>query len=330
MLSFLDAFSGYNQVNMCPSNMEKIVFITPRGLYCYKVMPFGLKNVGATYQRLVTKVFQPILRNTTEMYIDNIVIKRVNRFDHCQHLQEAFDLVRKYRMHLNPLKCAFGVNAENFLGFMVTQWGIEANLNHIQAMPELEPPSNQKEVQRLIGKLAALSRFISRYIDLLQPFFQILRNVGKKKYDEEYQTTFESIKQYLVSPPILSAPVIGKQLFVYLVVSEMGISAILMRLGESQQQHAIYYTSKYFQGADRRYPILEKVALALVVSATRLRPYFQAHLIIVLTNMPLKGTLNKVEMSSRMIKWAIELSEYDIEYKPRFLMKGQILADFIF
>ena len=134
MLSFLDTFFGYNQVPMCPSDMEETAFITLRGLYCYKVMPFGIKNVGATYQKFVTKVFHFILGNTIEVYIDDNVIKSVNRFDYYQHLQEAFDLVRKYKMRLNPLKCAFRVNASKFLGFMVAQQGIDAYPNHIRAI----------------------------------------------------------------------------------------------------------------------------------------------------------------------------------------------------
>ena len=128
MLSFLDAFSGYHQIPMHPSDAEKTSFITPHGLYCYNVMPFGLKNAGATYQRLVTKMFRPLLGSTMEVYIDDILVKSKQRPDHAAHLQQTFDLLREYGMKLNPLKCAFRVSADRFLGFMVTQRGIEANL----------------------------------------------------------------------------------------------------------------------------------------------------------------------------------------------------------
>ena len=127
MLSFLYAFSGYHQIPMHSLDVEKTSFITPHGLYCYNVMPFGLKNVGATYQRLVTKMFCPLLRSIMEVYIDDMLVKSKQRPDHVAHLQQTFDLLRKYGMKLNPLKCAFGVSAGRFLGFMVTQRGIEAN-----------------------------------------------------------------------------------------------------------------------------------------------------------------------------------------------------------
>ena len=112
MLSFLDAFSGYHQIHMHPPDAEKTSFITPHGLYCYNVMPFGLKNAGATYQRLVTKMFRPLLDSTMEVYIDDMLVKSKQCLDHAAHLQQTFDLLREYGMKLNPLKCAFGVSAE--------------------------------------------------------------------------------------------------------------------------------------------------------------------------------------------------------------------------
>ncbi|XP_019081057.1 RNA-directed DNA polymerase homolog [Vitis vinifera] len=120
MLSFLDAFSRYHQIPMAFTDEEKTAFITPYGLYCYKVMLFGLKNVGATYQRLMTKIFKPLVGRTVEVYIDDIVVKSKTRDEHALHLREVFHLLRKYDMKLNPSKCAFGVSAGKFLGFMVS------------------------------------------------------------------------------------------------------------------------------------------------------------------------------------------------------------------
>ena len=99
---------------------EKTTFITPHGLYCYNVMPFGLKNAEATYQRMVTKIFQPLMGKTMEVYIDDMLVKSKERLNHTKHLQETFELLRTNSMKLNPLKCAFGVILGKFLGFMVT------------------------------------------------------------------------------------------------------------------------------------------------------------------------------------------------------------------
>ena len=123
MLSFLNAFSGYHQIPMAPVDEEKTAFITLHGLYCYKVMPFELKNVGTTYQRLMIKIIRPLVGRTVEVYIDDIVVKSKTREDHAHHLKEVFHLLRRYDMKLNPSKCVFGVSARKFLGFMSPKEG---------------------------------------------------------------------------------------------------------------------------------------------------------------------------------------------------------------
>ena len=125
MLSLLDAFSGYHQIPMYTSDAEKIAFITPHGLFCYNVMSFGLKNIGETYQRLVTKMFRLLLGKTMEVYIDDMLVKFKEHPDHPTHLKETFELLKAYGMKLNPSKCTFGVRGGLFPGFMVTQRGIE-------------------------------------------------------------------------------------------------------------------------------------------------------------------------------------------------------------
>ena len=147
MLSFLDAFSGYHQIPMYRWDEEKTVFITPHGLLCYNVMSFGLKNAEATYQRLLTKRFRPLLGKTIEVYIDDMLVKSRECSDHATHLQEAFELLKAYDMKLNPSKCAFGVSAGRFLGFMVTQRGIEANPAQLKAILESPTPNSRKGVQ---------------------------------------------------------------------------------------------------------------------------------------------------------------------------------------
>ena len=146
MLSFLDAFSGYYQIPMYPPNAKKTSFITPppTGSTCYNVMPFGLNNVGATYQRLVTKMFQPLLGKTMEVYIDDMLIKSKERPDHATHLQQVFNLLRTYGMKLNPVKCAFRVSVGRFLGFMMTQRGIEANPSQLKSILKSPAPSSRK------------------------------------------------------------------------------------------------------------------------------------------------------------------------------------------
>ncbi|XP_016164461.1 uncharacterized protein LOC107606980 [Arachis ipaensis] len=201
---FMDAYSGYNQIQMHPSNQNKTAFITEYRNYCYKVMPFGLKNAGATYQRLMDKVFTKQIGRNIEIYVDDMVAKTKIGNNHLDDLAEIFGQLRKYNMRLNPEKCAFGVQRGKFLGFLLT--------------------SRER----------------------------------KKK------------------------------------------------------QVPIYFTSKTLQNAKLRYPSIEKLALALVFSARRLRLYFQSHEIHVRTDHPLRQVLQKPELAGRLVKWSVELSEFDI------------------
>ena len=171
MLSFLNAFSRYHHIPMHLLDAEKTSFITPHGLFCYNVMSFGLKNVDATYQRLVTKMFRLLLGKTMEVYIEDMLVKSKERPDHTTHLQQAFELLRAYDMKLNPTKCAFGVSVGRFFRFMMTQRGIEANPAQLQAILESLGPSSKKWIQQLTDRLAALGQFISRSTNCLKPFF---------------------------------------------------------------------------------------------------------------------------------------------------------------
>ena len=120
LLSFIDAFSGYNQIKMDEADKEKTSFITSQGLFCYKVMPFSLKNAGATYQRLVNYMFRPQIGRNVKVYVDDMLVKSLDEERHLDDLQETFDTLRRHQMKLNPNKCVFGVSLGKFLGFMVS------------------------------------------------------------------------------------------------------------------------------------------------------------------------------------------------------------------
>ena len=146
LLSFMDAFSGYNQIRMEDADQEKTFFDTSQGLFCYKVMSFGLKNAGATYQRLMNKMFARQIGRNVEVYVDNMLVKSLRKDNNLGDLQETFNTLREYNMKLNPNKCVFRVIVGKFLGFMVSQWGIKVNPEKIRAIMELAPPKTVKEV----------------------------------------------------------------------------------------------------------------------------------------------------------------------------------------
>ncbi|KAM1610288.1 hypothetical protein ACFXTN_020705 [Malus domestica] len=138
LLSFMDAYSGYNQILMNHPDQEHTTFTTDRGLYCYKVMPFGLKNAVATYQRLVNSMFAEQIGKNMEVYVDDMLVKSKYADQHITNLSETFTILKKYRMRLNSNKCAFGVGSGKFLGFMISQRGIEANPEKIKAILDMQ------------------------------------------------------------------------------------------------------------------------------------------------------------------------------------------------
>ena len=257
-----------------------------------------------------------------EVYIDDMLVKSVKAELHVDHLVESFQVIKDYKMKLNPTKCSFGVSVGKFLGFIVNNRGIEANIDKIKVVLNMQPPSNTKEIQCLIERIVALSRFVFRSSDKCQPFFQVLKKAFH--WDAHYEEAFSALKTYLSSPLILVSPSEGVLLMLYLAVSDFSTSVALVRA-----QQPVYYCSRDLRGVEEKYPKMEKLVLALVTTARRLRPYFQAHTIEILTEHPMKKILHKPETSERLVTCAIKLSEFDIRYKLRTVIKGQVLADFI-
>ena len=135
-------------------------------------MSFGLKNIGATYQRLVNQIFNKQIGRNMEVYVDDMLVKSREARTYLADLQEAFNTLRRFKMKLNPTKCLFGVSFGKFLSFMVSQSGIEANIKKVKAILDMVSPKIVNEVQRLTRQVAALNRFVLKAIDKCLPFFK--------------------------------------------------------------------------------------------------------------------------------------------------------------
>nr|XP_009400653.1 PREDICTED: uncharacterized protein LOC103984818 [Musa acuminata subsp. malaccensis] len=216
---------------MAPEDQEHMTFITDLGVYFYKVIPFGLKNASATYQRSVNKMFTPQIGRNVEVYVDDMIVKSRVAADHLTDLAETFSTLRRYGLRLNPVKCIFGVSSGRFLGFIVHERGIDVN-----------PKKNPKDF----------------------------------RWTAQCEEALGQIKQHLASLPRLASVTPEEKLSVYLATS----------------QHA-------------------------------------AHPIEVITDQPLRQVLSKFDVTGRLLKWSIELEEFDIRYVPRTAIKAQSVADFI-
>src|SRR4051812_25360536 len=215
LLSFLDVYLGYNQIRMKEEDEEHTSFITPYGVFCYRTMPLGLKNVGATYQRMMQACLRDQIGKNVQVYVDDIVIKTYSTSTLLDDLRETFATLNKYIIKLNLKKCVFGVPAGKLLGYMVSARGIEANPEKVQAIARMQEPTNIKGVQQLTRRLTALSHFISRLGERTLPFYQLLRKGEKFEWTEEARKASADLKKTLSTPPILAVPKEREKLYLY-------------------------------------------------------------------------------------------------------------------
>ncbi|XP_051132475.1 uncharacterized protein LOC127252363 [Andrographis paniculata] len=329
-LSFMDGSSGYNQIRMAPEDEELTAFRTPKGIYCYKVMPFGLKNAGATYQRAMQKIFDDMLHKNVECYVDDLVVKSKRKEDHLQDLRKVFERLRRYQLKMNPLKCAFGVTSGKFLGFIVHSRGIEIEQAKIDAITKMPEPRNIHELKSLQGKLAYIRRFISNLAGRCQPFSRIMKKGVPFHWDEACKKAFQSIKDYLTKPPVLTAPIPGHPLTLYIAAQERSVGALLAQEANKGKENALYYLSRMMTPNELNYSPVEKICLALIFAIKKLKHYFQAHTIRLVSKAnPLKYVMSKPVLSDRLARWYLQLQQFEIIYVPQKAVKGQILADFL-
>ncbi|GKV50000.1 hypothetical protein SLEP1_g56718 [Rubroshorea leprosula] len=199
ILSFMDGHSGYNQIFIADADVPKTAFRCPGavGTFEWVVMPFGLKNAGATYQRVMNVIFHDMIGKFMEIYIDDVVVKSNGEADHLVHLRKSFERMRQHGLKMNPLKCAFGVSAGNFLGYLVHERGLEVDKNKARAVIEAKPPQNKKELQRFLGQVNFLRRFISNLAGKIRVFSPLLKLKSEAdfKWEEHYQSAFDMIKR---------------------------------------------------------------------------------------------------------------------------------------
>nr|GEV05671.1 hypothetical protein [Tanacetum cinerariifolium] len=266
---FLDAYKGYKQIQMAEDDDENTAFYIDQGTYCYTKMPFGLKNAGATYQRLVDSTFQSQIRRNLEACVDDMVVKIKDEKMLLADIAKTFDNLTKINIKLNLKKCSFGVEEGKFLGYMITSERIRANPKKTKALADLQSLRTLKEMQSLSGKLAALNCFLTKSVERSLRFFNTLKNITK---ENKHETLNE---------------------------------------------------------AERNYAPMEKLALSLIHMTRRLRRYFKAYPVKVITDQPIKNILNNTETFGKLAKYDVELGAYNITFIPRNVVKGQVLADFL-
>ncbi|GJR00631.1 reverse transcriptase domain-containing protein [Tanacetum coccineum] len=237
---------GYHHIKMAKEDEEKTSFITSSGIFCYSKMPFGLKNAGATYQRLVDRAFKKQIGRNLEVYVDDLVIKSRTEGEIIRDIAETFKTLRQINMKLNPKKCTFGMQEGMFLGYKVNADGLKVCPDKADAVLSLPYPRCLKDVQKLNGKLAILNRFLSKSAEKSLPFFKTLKKCTKKgdfQWTQEAEVAFKQMKKFIAELPMLTAPKEKEELIMYLAAAKEAISAVLMT-ERGGKQTPVYFLSR--------------------------------------------------------------------------------------
>nr|GEZ80524.1 reverse transcriptase domain-containing protein [Tanacetum cinerariifolium] len=235
---------------MATKDEDKTAFITSQGIFCYTKMPIGLRNAGATYQRLVDKAFHKQIGRNLEAYVDDLVIKSRTKDEIVRDVEETFKTLRGINMKLNPKKCAFGVEEGMFLGYKVNAKGLKVCPDKVDVVLSLPSPKCLKDVQKLNGKLASL--------------------ISDFHWTTKAEEAFKQMKQLIAELPMLTAPMEKKELIVYIAAVKETVSAVLMTEREAKQM-PIYFVSRALRGPELNYTLMEKLVLALVHASKHLK-----------------------------------------------------------
>ena len=273
-------------------------------------------------------MFEPQLGKNIKIYVDDMMVKSNVVFEHLGDLSGTFNVLRKHKLCLNASKCSFGMGSGMFLGYMVTHRGIKVNPDQIKAINNLKPLRNAKEVQKLTGMIAALNRFISKSANRCRPFYLLINKWKGFEWSEDCTVAFQQLMDYLSWPPIMSSPAADEVLYAYIAVAPHAVSLVLIR-DDNGLQRLVYYVSKSLHEAEVRYLPLEKAILDVVHATRKFPHYFQAHTVVVLTQLPLKSVLRTADYTRRIVLWNTILGAFDIKYMPRTSIKGQVLADLV-
>lgn len=231
---------------------------------------------------------------------------------------------------MNPKKCVFGVTFGKLLGHIVSQKGIEVDPDKVKAIRKMPAPETKREVRGFIGQLQYISKFIAKLTTICDLIFKLLKKNQPVIWDEKCQQGFETIKNYLMNPPVLQAPRPGKMLILYLAIEKGAIGAMLAQEGSGKVEHVVYYLSKKLLPYESNYSLVEKTCLTVIWATKKLRHYFQSYRIqTVSKHDPLRYLQQTPSLTGKLARWLLLVTEFDIDYVAKKVIKGRVVVDFL-
>ena len=326
-VSKLDLLKGFWHVPLTERAKKLSAFVTPKGLYQYKVMPFGMKNAPATFQRLINQLTRDL--DGCEGYIDDIVIYSKTWQQHLECIRSLFNRLTQANLTMNLTKSEFGHAHISFLGHVVGQGEITPVMAKVEAITSFPAPQTKREVMRFLGMAGYYRKFCRNFSIVTAPLTNLLRKQEPFIWTSACQEAFERVKAILLSSPVLTAPDFDKQFKLYVDASDVSAGAVLQQEDDQGIDHSVSYFSRKFEDTQRRYSIIEKETLALLLALKHFDVYLNmtAKPVLVFTDHNPIVFINKMkEKNQRLLRWSLILQQYNMQISH---IKGRknVIAD---
>jgi len=309
--STIDLKSGYWQVEMAPQDREKTAFCTQEGLFEFNVMPFGLCNAPATFQRLMDCVLAGLQWSSCLVYIDDVIIIGRSFEEHLHHLQQVLDRLKLAGLKIQPSKCHFLQHKVNFLGHVVSNEGVLPDLSKTSKVKEWPTPTSVQEVQRFLGLANYYRRFVRNFASIAKPLHQATEKGKHFKWTDECEQAFLQLKGCLTSAPVLAMPDWTKPFILDTDASDTGIGAVLSQCQSDGSEHVIAYASRLLTKPERNYCVTRKELLAVVTFLHHFRHYLLSKPFMVRTDHgALTWLQNFRSPEGQLARWLEKLQEY--------------------
>jgi hypothetical protein len=322
--STLDFKSGYFAIKIREEDQEKTAFVTPRGVYQFRVLPFGISVAPSVYQRLINCVFASRGWRHTLAYLDDLIIFTKTFAEHLEELQAVFNLIRKAKLKLNPKKCTFFEQRVKYLGYIVSKEGISTDPNKIRAVQEYPRPTNLREVRSYLGFCSYYRRFIKDFSRIVKPLTGLTKKNAPFNWNEEQEQAFNELKICLSTAPVLGHPDLSLPFQLRTDVSKLGIGAILIQEEKDGRKTVLGYASRALSDAEACYSSCEMECLGVIFALSYFRSFLVGKKFTVVTdNLPLKYLLTTRNLRGRLARWALLTQEFtfDIVHRAGVNMK---------
>ena len=316
--SNLDLFSGYWQIAMSEKDKEKTAFVTMYGTYEYNVMPFGLCNAPSTFQRLMNKILWKYIGHFAWVYLDDIVIYSRTFEEHLQHLELIFTCLKEASLQINIEKCRFFSRKIHFLGHVISDEGIRPDESKIEKVKNFPTPTNIKQVREFLGLASYYRKFIKDFALIARPLNQLLKNDEEFIWNDERELSFQTLKNCLISYPILRHPDFNRPFYLYTDASGTALGAVLQQFDDDNKEYVVAYASRGLTTAEKNYFTTEQECLAIVWAVEKFHHYLGYKKFYLVTDHAALKWLQSAAVKGRLLRWVLKLQPYvyEVIHKP--------------